>query len=122
MGAADGRGRATGGREDEADRRTAPTAADAGRMGRPQQVAAMGRARGALSAALGRQLVDGRRPKKRISGGCGGDAPHPNPTCSDTMLPLEKMTKNGESKIQCYGCLYVQQWPYGPREEYGPWA
>ena len=38
-----------------------------GRRRDEQTVAATGRARGTLSAALGKQLVDGRRPKKNGS-------------------------------------------------------
>jgi hypothetical protein len=104
----------SGGQEGRDGRRTAATGGgregrDGRRTGGPRQAAP---ARGALSSARareaasgrrrvkenrigwmqrwrahGRQLADGGGPKKTGSGGCGGDAPHPNPTCSDSMLP-----------------------------------
>jgi len=100
--------RAAGGRSGQAD--------GAGRCRRGTDgEAATGGARGALSAARAREATGGRATgqKKRISGGCGGDSPHPNPTYSDSMLPWMKMAKDTEERgLDVY--MY--------REEYGPWA
>jgi hypothetical protein len=89
----DGRqtGGPSGGQEGRDGRRTAATDGRAATGGRQE-----GRDRRPPRAAMqrwrahGRQLADGGGSKKTGSGGCRGDAPHPNPTCSDSMLPWKR--------------------------------